>query len=77
VLSTSDFDVMQFGIDPTFVIGGAFIGSALIGWLVGPAFGNAAFNLRFRAIRGQIAQVSSCCDSGDVVGLKGRWLTDV
>jgi len=58
VLSTSDFDVMQFGIDPTFVIGGAFIGSALLGWLAGPAFGNAAFNLRYRAIRAQIARVS-------------------
>lgn len=57
VLSTSEFDVMQFGIDPTFVIGGAFIGSALLGWLAGPAFGNAAFNLRYRAIRGQIARV--------------------
>jgi len=56
VLSTSEFDVMQFGIDPTFVIGGAFIGSALVGWLAGPAFGNAAFNLRYRAIRGQIAK---------------------
>jgi import inner membrane translocase subunit TIM23 len=57
VLSTSEFDVMQFGIDPTFVIGGAFIGSALLGWLAGPFFGNAAFNLRYRAIRGQIARV--------------------
>jgi import inner membrane translocase subunit TIM23 len=57
VLSTSDFDLMQFGIDPTFVIGGAFIGSALLGWLVGPFFGTAVFNMRYRALRGQIAQV--------------------
>lgn len=59
VLSASDFDLMQFGIDPTFVIGGAFIGSALVGWLIGPFFGTAVFNLRYRALRGQIAQVCS------------------
>jgi import inner membrane translocase subunit TIM23 len=58
VLSTSEFDVMQFGIDPTFVIGGAFIGSALLGWLAGPFFGTAVFNLRHGALRNQIAQVS-------------------
>ncbi|KIW03291.1 uncharacterized protein PV09_05504 [Verruconis gallopava] len=56
VLSTSDFDIMQFGIDPTFVIGGAFIGSALLGWLMGPFFGTAAFNLTYRSLTPQIAQ---------------------
>jgi import inner membrane translocase subunit TIM23 len=56
-LSASEFDVMQFSIDPTFVIGGAFIASALLGWLAGPFFGNAAFNLRYKSIAQQIVRV--------------------
>lgn len=58
-LSASEFDVMQFSIDPTFVIGGAFIASALLGWLAGPFFGNAAFNLRYKSIAQQIVRVCS------------------
>ncbi|PSN60424.1 Pam17-domain-containing protein [Corynespora cassiicola Philippines] len=44
----------SFGLDPVMVTGLSAIGMLAVGWLIGPFFGNAAFNLRYRSIRGEI-----------------------
>ncbi|KAF2456686.1 mitochondrial import protein Pam17-domain-containing protein [Lineolata rhizophorae] len=43
------------GLDPFVVLGLGAVAFAAGGWLAGPAFGNALFNLRFRALKAQIA----------------------
>jgi import inner membrane translocase subunit TIM23 len=45
---------MNFGLDPLMVTGFSAIGMMAIGWLVGPFFGNAIFNLRYRSIRSDL-----------------------
>ena len=46
------------GLDPIITTGIASAGMLTVGWLVGPFFSNAVFNLRNRAIAPQIAKVS-------------------
>lgn len=48
----------SFGLDPLMVTGLSTIGMLAVGWLIGPFFGNAIFNMRYRAIRGEIERVS-------------------
>jgi len=45
---------MNFGLDPLMVTGFSAIGMMAIGWLVGPFFGNAIFNVRYRSIRSDL-----------------------
>ena len=46
-----------FGLDPFMVLGIAVLGSGGVGWLLGPFWGNAIFGIRYRRIRGEIAEV--------------------
>jgi import inner membrane translocase subunit TIM23 len=48
-----------FGFDPLMTLGLATLACGGLGWLVGPFFGNAAFNLLHRRIRTQIVAVRS------------------
>ncbi|KAF2201369.1 Pam17-domain-containing protein, partial [Delitschia confertaspora ATCC 74209] len=43
-----------FGLDPIIVSGMSALGLLGVGWLVGPFFGNAVFNVVYRSIRGDI-----------------------
>jgi hypothetical protein len=54
------------GIDQFITLGALFIICFAGGWLIGPFFGNALFNFRFRSMRKMIAEVS-----GSVVGFRG------
>ncbi|ORY11401.1 mitochondrial import protein Pam17-domain-containing protein [Clohesyomyces aquaticus] len=44
----------SFGLDPIVVAGLSSVGLMALGWLLGPMFGNAAFNAFYRKIRGEI-----------------------
>jgi import inner membrane translocase subunit TIM23 len=60
VLSTQDVDSMgaqMLGLDPIIVLGLSTVACGLVGWLIGPFFGNAFFNLMYKRLRGQIAMV--------------------
>jgi mitochondrial import inner membrane translocase subunit TIM23 len=46
------------GIDQFITLGALFIICFASGWLIGPFFGNALFNLRFRSMRKLISEVS-------------------
>lgn len=46
------------GLDPIITTGIASAGMLTVGWLLGPFFSNAVFNLRNRAIAPQITKVS-------------------
>ncbi|KAF2671231.1 Pam17-domain-containing protein [Microthyrium microscopicum] len=39
------------GLDPLITMGIIVVATAASGWLIGPIFGNALFNLRYRALR--------------------------
>ncbi|OCL04964.1 Pam17-domain-containing protein [Glonium stellatum] len=57
VLMQRDLDsigAQTLGLDPMIVLGLSTMGFAAVGWLVGPFFGNAVFNLVYRNVRGQI-----------------------
>ena len=61
VLMQRDLDsigAQTLGLDPMIVLGLSTMGFAAAGWLVGPFFGNAVFNLAYRGVRGQIDAVS-------------------
>ena len=61
VLMQRDLDsigAQTLGLDPIIVLGLSTMGFAAAGWLVGPFFGNAVFNLVNRGVRGQIDAVS-------------------
>jgi import inner membrane translocase subunit TIM23 len=61
VLMQRDLDsigAQTLGLDPMIVLGLSTMGFAAAGWLVGPFFGNAVFNLVYRGVRGQIDAVS-------------------
>ena len=61
VLMQRDLDsigAQTLGLDPIIVLGLSTMGFAAAGWLVGPFFGNAVFNLAYRGVRGQIDAVS-------------------
>jgi import inner membrane translocase subunit TIM23 len=45
------------GLDPIVTAGLSTVTLLAIGWLAGPFFGNAAFNARYRGIRGEIEAV--------------------
>lgn len=53
------------GLDPLIVMGLSVIGTGCVGWLLGPALGDAVFRLANRKIGAQIAQVGFlfllCC----------------
>lgn len=60
ILSQQDIDAIGtqvFGLDPIVVLGLATAGFGAVGWLLGPVFGNAAFNLVNQRYRAQIAKV--------------------
>ncbi|KAF2474503.1 Pam17-domain-containing protein [Lindgomyces ingoldianus] len=44
----------SFGLDPIVVAGLTSVGLLAVGWLIGPFFGNSAFNAYYRKIRGEI-----------------------
>ncbi|KAF2644361.1 Pam17-domain-containing protein [Massarina eburnea CBS 473.64] len=44
----------MLGLDPLVVTGMSAVGMMAAGWLIGPIFGGAVFNLRYRASRGEI-----------------------
>ncbi|KAK7542382.1 presequence translocated-associated motor subunit pam-17 [Phyllosticta citribraziliensis] len=44
-----------FGLDPLIVMGLSVIGTGCVGWLLGPALGDAVFRLWYRRIGSQIA----------------------
>lgn len=48
-----------FGLDPIMVMGLTVMGSGAVGWLMGPFLGDAVFGLRYRGIRGEMAEVSA------------------
>ena len=61
VLMQRDLDsigAQTLGLDPIIVLGLSTMGFAAAGWLLGPFFGNAVFNLVHRGVRGQIDAVS-------------------
>jgi mitochondrial import inner membrane translocase subunit TIM23 len=61
LVSTNDIESMGtvvFGLDPIVVMGLSVLMGTGIGWLLGPAFGNAAFNTAYKSYRTQIAAVS-------------------
>ncbi|KAF2710301.1 Pam17-domain-containing protein [Pleomassaria siparia CBS 279.74] len=45
---------MSFGLDPLMVTGFSAMAMMAVGWLIGPFFGNAVFNVRYRAIRADL-----------------------
>lgn len=45
-----------FGLDPLIVMGLSVIGTGCVGWLLGPALGDAVFRLSYRRIGNQIAE---------------------
>ncbi|KAK7521942.1 presequence translocated-associated motor subunit pam-17 [Phyllosticta citriasiana] len=45
-----------FGLDPLIVMGLSVIGTGCVGWLLGPALGDAVFRLWYRRIGNQIAE---------------------
>ena len=45
------------GIDPLMVTGISSVAMLATGWLIGPVFGGALFNMRNSAIRGEIMNV--------------------
>lgn len=47
-----------FGLDPFIVLGLSTMGFGVVGWLVGPFFGSAMFNLLYRRLRDQFVLVS-------------------
>ncbi|KAJ9645357.1 TIM23 complex component [Coniosporium tulheliwenetii] len=58
VLSTKDIDAMGsqiLGLDPIIVLGMSTIACTVVGWLIGPFFGNAVFNVWYRGLRRDIA----------------------
>ncbi|KAF2013638.1 hypothetical protein BU24DRAFT_424637 [Aaosphaeria arxii CBS 175.79] len=48
----------QLGIDPILTAGFTSIGLLAVGWLIGPFFGGAVFNMRYASLRGDIVNVS-------------------
>jgi import inner membrane translocase subunit TIM23 len=48
-----------FGFDPLMTLGLATLACGGLGWLIGPFFGNAVFNLLHRRIRTQLVLVRS------------------
>jgi len=68
---------VNFGLDPLMVTGLSAIGMLAVGWLVGPFFGNAIFNLRYRGIRGDIESVRlspSCTSLLCILARLRQWL---
>ena len=66
VLSQQDIDALGlgvFGLDPFVVLGLITAGFAVTGWLTGPVFGTAVFNLVNGGYRDQIAAVSELSSS--------------
>jgi len=58
LLSTQDFDTVgaqMFGLDPFIVLGLGTFACGTVGWLLGPFFGNAIFNMYYRRLGPQIA----------------------
>lgn len=47
------------GLDPLMVTGLSTLGMLAAGWLIGPFFGGAAFNMRYRRIRRESERVSA------------------
>lgn len=47
-----------FGADPMLVLGVSVLGSGAAGWLMGPFLGEGVFGVRYRALRGQMDEVS-------------------
>lgn len=45
------------GLDPLITMGLIVVATAASGWLIGPFFGNAIFNLRYRSLRVPIMEV--------------------
>lgn len=45
------------GLDPLYTTGLSTIAFLGVGWLIGPFFGNAAFNMRYSGIRKDIEAV--------------------
>lgn len=50
------------------VMGLGVMGSGAVGWLMGPFLGDAVFGIRYRALRGEMAEVS-----GVFLGWVGVW----
>jgi hypothetical protein len=48
----------MFGLDPLVVLGLTTFACGGVGWLVGPFFGSALFNVAYRGLRRQIVAVS-------------------
>jgi len=58
VLSSQEVDSLgaqMLGLDPIIVLGLSTVACGLVGWLIGPFFGNAVFNLWYKNLRPQIA----------------------
>jgi import inner membrane translocase subunit TIM23 len=49
----------SLGLDPILTTGLSTLAFLAVGWLVGPFFGNAAFNMRYSSIRKEIENVSA------------------
>ena len=79
VLMQRDLDsigAQTLGLDPMIVLGLSTMGFAAAGWLLGPFFGNAVFNLVHRGVRGQIDAVSRgflFCSFWVLGGVRGRY----
>jgi import inner membrane translocase subunit TIM23 len=48
----------SLGLDPILTTGLSTIAFLGVGWLIGPFFGNAVFNMRYSSIRKEIVNVS-------------------
>ncbi|KAF2435100.1 Pam17-domain-containing protein [Tothia fuscella] len=58
ILTQQDIDSMgaqMLGLDPIIVLGLSTVACGLVGWLIGPFFGNAVFNMWYKKLGGQIA----------------------
>jgi import inner membrane translocase subunit TIM23 len=61
VVTTQDVDVLAqkyLGLDVLITMGIVVVATSAAGWLIGPVFGNLIFNMRYRALRGSILEVS-------------------
>jgi Mitochondrial import protein Pam17 len=52
------FGAQMFGLDPLIVLGMTTFAFGGVGWLIGPFFGSALFNVAYRGLRKQIVAVS-------------------